>query len=91
MILKEKRFADFFGVIEVPKKIKNVQKILKKNTIQENCTKKVQFCNRRRKSQGIVDVFLRVSLIVVWHDRFTNGTLESFSQQEYTRYLLFLL
>ena len=41
--------------------------------------------------KGIVDVFLRVSLIVVWHDRFTNGTLESFSQQEYTRYLLFLL
>ena len=43
----------FFGVIEIPKKIKNF--FFKcKNAKQESCTKKVQFCNRRRKSYFIL-------------------------------------
>ena len=39
MILREKRLADFFGVIGVPKKITNFKKYWK-NTIHESCTKK---------------------------------------------------
>jgi len=35
LILKEKKFADFFGAIGVPKKMKNFQKILKKPHTEE--------------------------------------------------------
>ena len=45
LILREKRFAVFFGPLEY-QKITNFQKIF----IRESCTKKVQFCSRRRKS-----------------------------------------
>ena len=52
LILREGRFADFVLGHWNRKKLKifkNYWKIIiEKNTIQESCTKKVQFCTRRR-------------------------------------------
>ena len=39
----------FWAIVEYQKKLQIFQKYFK-NTLQESCTKKVQFCTRRRKS-----------------------------------------
>ena len=50
LILREKKIRGFsFGPLEYQKKLQIFKKYWK-NTIQESCTKKVQFCTRRRKS-----------------------------------------
>jgi len=44
---REKKFADFLGPLEYQKN-KNFHKIFLKNTIEESCTKNIQFFTRRR-------------------------------------------